>query len=350
MVLTKILPKDELKPLDLAKNELYNCIIINLCGVLFMQTFIIVLAIAVLIFCVALLIASWLLFSLACARRIPRIMAPLMDGLIGDFELDEIDMVVEGKAFYNDVPRESWQTTSHDGLTLRAEYIPCDDARGTIMLFHGYRSRSLHDFCGVLPYYHSLGLNILMCDHRAHGKSEGKYITFGVLERRDVMSWIEEHNRRVGPSTPVVLDGISMGGATVAYAADLALPDNVVGIMDDCGYSSPREQIHYVMGLMKIPVFPFYYLADLMARLFARFSFSDVDGRETLSRARVPCMFIHGEADNFVPCRMGQECHDATPTEKKIFICKGAGHGLSYVTETEKCKQLLREYLDSVLR
>ena len=314
-----------------------------------MQTFFIILALAVFIILFVLLAVSWLLFSLACARRIPRIIAPKMDALIGDFELDEIDMVVEGKAFYNNVSRESWQTASHDGLTLRAEYIPCDDARGTVILFHGYRSSALHDFCGVLPYYHSLGLNILLCDHRAHGKSEGKYITFGVLERRDVLCWVEEHNKRAGASVPVVLDGISMGGATVAYAADLPLPENVVGIMDDCGYSSPREQIHYVMGLMGIPVFPFYYTANLMARLFARFSFSDVDGRVTLRSARVPCLFIHGEADDFVPCRMGQECHDAAPTEKKIFICKGAGHGLSYVTETERCKQLLREYLDSVL-
>lgn len=314
-----------------------------------MQTLITVLCISLLIFISALVFVSWLLFSMACARRVPRIIAPLMEGLLGDFKLEELDMVVQGKKFYAECERETWEVRSRDGLALRAQYIPCENARATIILFHGYRSASLHDFSGVLPYYHSLGLNILMCDHRAHGESDGKYITFGVLERYDVLSWVEEHNRRVGDGMRVLLDGISMGGATVAYSADLPLPRNVVGIMDDCGYSNPREQIHYVMGLMKIPVFPFYYLADGFARMLAGFSFSDVDGRETLKKAKVPCMFIHGEADDFVPCKMGQACHDACTTKKKIFICKGAGHGMSYITETERCKQFLREYLDEVL-
>ena len=314
-----------------------------------MKVFFIVLAIVFAVLLVVVLFVSWLLFSMACARRIPRLIAPMMDGLIGDFKLGELEMVKEGRRFYKEEPRETWTTLSHDGLKLSAQFIPCDNARGTVMLFHGYRSNALHDFSGVLTYYRSLGLNILLCDHRAHGDSEGKYITFGVLERFDVLSWTKEHNARIGEGTPIVLDGISMGGATVAYAADLDLPRNVVGIIDDCGYAYPKKQIHYVMGLMKVPVFPFYCLADGMAKLFAHFSFSDVDGRKTLSRTKVPCMFIHGEDDDFVPCSMGRECHDACVTDKKIFICKGAGHGLSYITETEKCKKMLKEFIDEVI-
>ena len=314
-----------------------------------MKTFLIILGILLAVIAVALVYVSWLLFSMACARKVPKIISPLMEGLIGDFKLGELEMVKEGRKFYSEEPRETWNTTSRDGLRLSAQYIPCEGARATIILFHGYRSGALHDFSGVLPYYRSLGLNILMCDQRAHGESEGKYITFGVLERFDVLSWVEEHNARVGEGTPVIIDGISMGGATVAYAADLDLPANVVGLIDDCGYACPKGQIHYVMGLMKIPVFPFYHLADAMARMLAKFSFSDADGRKALARAKIPCMFIHGEADDFVPCRMGIECHDACPTEKKIFICKDAGHGMSYITETEKCKQMLREFIDEVV-
>ncbi len=315
-----------------------------------MKTFIIILLCVLVLAMAALVFVSWLLFSMACAKKIPKIISPLMSGLLGGFQLGELEMVKEGKKFYAEEPRRQWKTTSRDGLSLHAEYIPCEGARGTVILFHGYRSSALHDFSGVLPYYRSLGLNILMCDHRAHGQSEGKYITFGVLERYDVLCWIEEHNRRVGADTPVILDGISMGGATVAYAAGEALPDNVRGIIDDCGYSYPEEQIHYVMGLMKIPVFPFYPMANTICRLLAKFSFSDVDARKTLKKATVPCMFIHGEADDFVPCRMGIECHDACTTKRSIFICPEAAHGMSYITQTEKCKALLREFVDDVLK
>ncbi len=314
-----------------------------------MKIFFLVIISALLIFFVALMFVCWLLFSLACAKKIPSVMAPLMDGLIGDFKLGEIDMVVEGKRFYSQTQRQTWTTISRDGLKLSAQFIPCEGARASIILFHGYRSNALHDFSGVLPFYHSLGLNILMCDHRAHGESEGKYITFGVLERYDVLSWIEEHNRRIGGDVRIILDGISMGGATVAYAAAEKLASNVCGIIDDCGFVSPKEQIRYVMGLMKIPVFPFYYLADLFCRVLAGFSFSGVDAKKTLAHASVPCIFIHGEADDFVPSKMGVACHDACVSKKSIFLCPGAGHGMSYITDTERCKALLREFVDEVL-
>ena len=188
-----------------------------------------------------------------------------------------------------------------------------------------------------------------MVDQRSHGKSEGKYITFGVLERMDVLSWTAEHNKRVGNDTPIILDGISMGGATVAFASSLDLPKNVVGIVDDCGYSSAKLQIHYIMGLMKIPVFPFYQFADAFCSLLGRFSFSDVDARECLEKTNIPCLFLHGEADDFVLCDMGRECYERCGSKKQIYLCPGAGHGMSYITETDKCQKLLADFIDDVL-
>jgi len=298
---------------------------------------------------IAFLVICRLLFMLACAKDIPSVMAPMMSGLIGGFKLEELDMVKEGHAFYDASPKEKWYVTSFDGLKLKADYIPAENARATIILMHGYRSAAMHDFSGVLTYYHSLGLNILLCDQRAHGESEGKYIGYGVLERYDLLSWAEEHNRRIGKDTPLILDGISMGGATVAFSTSLKFPENVRGMIDDCGYFSAKEQIIYVMGLMKIPVFPFFYVANAMCKLIADFSFSDLDAREHLSKTDIPVLFIHGEADDFVPVDMGRACYDSCASKKQIFICPEAGHGMSYITQTEKCKAMLRDFLDEVL-
>ena len=315
-----------------------------------MKIFLTVMLCLLALLAVLLIYVSWLLFSMACARKIPRIISPLMSKLIGGFNVDALEMVKVGKKFYEEERREPWYIRSHDGLALHAEYIPCENARATIILMHGYRSSALHDFSGVLPYYRQLGLNILLCDQRAHGESEGKYITFGVLERYDVRAWVLEHNKRIGADTPVILDGISMGGATVAYAAGLELPKNVCAVMDDCGYSNPKAQIQYVMGLMKIPVFPFYPVANTICRLLAKFSFSDVDAKQTLSKTDIPCLFIHGEADDFVPCSMGIECHDSCASKKYIFVCPEAKHGMSYIVQTEKCQKMLRDFIDEVLK
>lgn len=78
---------------------------------------------------------------------------------------------------------------------------------------------------------------------RAHGSSEGKCLTFGVKERYDCLAWINCAIERFGRDTKIFLYGISMGAATVLMAGGLDLPDNVVGIVADCGYTSPTAII-----------------------------------------------------------------------------------------------------------
>jgi fermentation-respiration switch protein FrsA (DUF1100 family) len=45
-----------------------------------------------------------------------------------------------------------------------------------------------------------------------------------------------------------------------------------------------------------------------------------------VAKSKIPILFIHGDADSFVPCEMVYKLHDACNTEKKLVIIKGAGH------------------------
>ena len=83
--------------------------------------------------------------------------------------------------------------------------------------------------------------NILLIEQRGCGISGGKYITFGMTERYDVLTWIDWLNRETDGNLPIFLDGISLGGATVLMALELNLPDNVAGVIDDCGYTSEKR-------------------------------------------------------------------------------------------------------------
>ena len=113
---------------------------------------------------------------------------------------------------------EDVSVTSFDGLTLRGKWVPAENPKATIILFHGYHTHYLHDFAGIFSMYRSIGLNLLLVRQRAHGESGGKYITFGVHERRDVLSWVEFHNRTHGMDN-VFLGGMSMGASTLLFAA-----------------------------------------------------------------------------------------------------------------------------------
>lgn len=238
-------------------------------------------------------------------------------------------------------------TVSFDGLTLSGKWVPAEHPRATILLFHGYRSSYLTDFGGIFQVYHNLGLNLLLVRQRAHGESEGKYITFGIHERKDVLSWIEFHNREHGMDN-VFLGGISMGASTVLFAAGEDLPENVRGITADCGFTSPYDIIGKVIrNGFRLPPKLVLPLLNFYTRVLAGFGLRECDTRETLKRAKVPILIIHGKADDFVPCRMSQAGFDACTSEKQLFLAENAGHGMSYLYEKERLMATLIDFFQN---
>ena len=122
-------------------------------------------------------------------------------------------------AWYQEQKPEPMDLLSFDGLRLHARYLPAEGpSKGRVLLFHGYRSLVLEDLAGLIPFYHSLGYDLLIPDQRAHGDSEGQFIGFGVLERKDCISWLRYLDSRFGPA-PTFLAGVSMGATTVLMAA-----------------------------------------------------------------------------------------------------------------------------------
>ena len=237
---------------------------------------------------------------------------------------------------------------SFDGLQLHGKYLPAPNSRGTMLLVHGFHGSGNTDFSCVLQFYHDLGLDLLVIDQRSHLGSEGTFLTMGVRERQDVRSWSLWLLQRFGEGHPVVLDGISMGGATVLMAAGLDLPRNIRGIIADCPFTSPREIFVSVMGKMKIPTWMLWG-ANLYARLFAGFSIDGASTVEALKACTLPLLIAHGEADDFVPCAMGVASFEAAASpDKQLITVPGAGHGMSYLVERERMDAALTAFLDKL--
>lgn len=235
--------------------------------------------------------------------------------------------------------------TSDDGLKLHGLWVPADNPGGTVLLVHGYRSSPLLDFGLALSHYHARGLNILLPDQRAHGKSEGRVITFGVLESKDMYAWIAYHNKCFG-TFPMLLSGLSMGASTVLYLADRDVGVNVKGIIADCGFTSPHEIAACVFrDVTHLWAMPSIVVAELCARLLGHFSLWQCDTRKSLSSARVPVPLVHGKADDFVPCEMTKQGYDACTGPKQLFLVDGAEHGVSFLVEPEKYTQLIDAFL-----
>lgn len=269
------------------------------------------------------------------------------------FVKEELEKTPYGKYYDCIVDADRWLAehgqsvyiTSHDGLRLHAHWVPAKNPKGTMLLMHGYRSTKLVDFGVAFAYYHERGFHVLAPDQRSHGRSEGNFITFGVKESQDVLSWIEFHNQSFG-ALPLFLSGLSMGASTVMFLADEKLPGNVRGIIADCGFCSPAAIISKVFrDVTHLPAMPSIFCADLFARFFAGFSLFEKDSRKTLAHTRLPTLLIHGKDDHFVPCTMTEESYAACTGEKELLLVDGAGHGVSFLVDHDRYSDMVEAFL-----
>ena len=225
---------------------------------------------------------------------------------------------------------------SFDGLRLVGKYFEYEQGAPIEILFHGYRGTAERDTAGGVLRCFAVGHNVLLVEQRASGNSEGSVITFGINERRDCLCWIDFVLREIDPDAEIILSGVSMGAATVMMAAGQPLPPEVIAVLADCGYTSPKEIIKKVVRDMRLPPALVYPFIRLGALIFGHFDPEEDSPVEAVGRASVPIIFFHGDADGFVPYEMSLSNFAACSSEKKMVTVEGAAHGLAYPRNEEK--------------
>ena len=234
------------------------------------------------------------------------------------------------------LPHEDVQITSFDGLVLRGRYYEYAPGAPIELMLHGYRGESERDMSGGVQRCFAIGRSALVVDQRACGRSEGNVITFGAKEHKDCLYWVEYMVKRFGPDVKIILTGISMGAATVVMASGCDLPKNVIGVLADCGCSSAKQIIKLVIrnriGLPPDLAYPFVRLG---ARLFGSFDPDTASPVDYIKNTKVPVIFYHGDADDFVPSYMSQDMFDSCPSRKELVIIPGAAHGLAFPKDPE---------------
>ncbi len=258
-----------------------------------------------------------------------------------------ISMVKEVQTLpYSDV-----YVNSFDGARLHGRYYKGNAGMPLKIMFHGYKSSAWRDFSGGLTLAVANGFSVLAVDQRAHGESEGKCLTFGVKERKDCLAFVNYAIEQYGSDVEIILMGMSMGAATVLMAAGPELPKNVIGIIADCGYSSPKAIIKSVIADMRLPQFPFYLLVRLGGILYGGFDIESASAAETMKNCKVPVLFIHGIADRFVPVDMGKDNYNACASvNKKIFLVENAGHGMSFVLDKNGYIKATEDFEKSIIK
>ena len=255
------------------------------------------------------------------------------------------DTVQSGIDYIYNTPHKWVYTKSFDGLYLAARYYN-NNSDKTMLLFHGYRSAAARDFSCAVKMYADMGFNVLLCDQRSHGKSEGRLITFGVKESQDVISWVDFINKEY-PAKSIALGGLSMGATTVLLACGLELPQNVKCVVADCGFTSPADIIKIVARKnFKINAEFFLPLLDICCKIFGKFSIIGVSTPQALKKSNLPVLLIHGKSDGLVPYEMSKSGYDVIPDRAEIVLIDGADHGLAFLKDTKTVYFNLENFLN----
>ena len=285
------------------------------------------------------------LASIAMDRPVPCLSDKSAAAITGaDYHSEFSRFRAEAAQRLREKEHQTVELEARNGEKLVGHWFIQEDAKRSIVAMHGWRSSWGDDFGMIADFWLNNGCNVLFAEQRGQNNSGGDYIGFGLLERYDCADWafwVQQQS-----NLPIYLSGVSMGAATVLMASALPLPENVRGIMADCGYTSPhaiwehvaKDALHLSYSEWRKKTIDAICAQNLNGES-AYFSCEDA-----LQECTVPVLFVHGSDDTFVPVDMTYQNYKACASEKRLMIVPGAGHGQSYWVEQEKYEKMTRAF------
>ncbi len=236
---------------------------------------------------------------------------------------------------------ESLRFASGHGPDLEAWSIPVERPEGLVVLFHGYAA-SKSSLLPQAQLLHELGWQTMLVDFFGSGGSSGASTTLGVVEAKDVTAALEV--ARMQSLAPVVLYGISMGGAAVlrAVAVEGARAD---ALIVEATYDTLLGTIRNRFRTMAVPAWP---AAELLLFWGGRQQGFDAFAHNPATYAEridVPTLVLHGEADPRVTLDEAHHLHRALGTHGELCVVPGAGHVTLAAVAPEAWRAAVGEFL-----
>ncbi len=295
----------------------------------------------------AVVTSSKYLMKVALDRELPKSSSKNTEKLTGSKKFVEFldSNSAYEKALAEDPSLESVEIRTEDDVILVGHWYENPKAKRIIVAMHGWRSSWARDFGAISSFWHKNGCSVLYAEQRGQNNSGGDYMGFGMLERHDCLEWVRWINDKVGTKLPIYLAGVSMGASTVLMASELELPENVHGIIADCGFTSPHaiwkhvaeKNLHLSYGIIG-------KIANDLCKKKINLSSKEYSAPFALSKTNVPVIFIHGSDDKFVPIEMTYENYKACASPKRLLVVPGAEHGLSYFTDQKAYEKAVLEF------
>ena len=238
---------------------------------------------------------------------------------------------------------ETLEITSDDNIKLRGIYYKNEQSDVTVICVHGYRSHAEREWAFPGLFYHSLGYNVLIPYLRAHGISEGKFLSFGALETLDILNWIHRINE-INPNGKIILHGLSMGGGIVLDLANKEI-ENVKCLIAD----APSVSIAQFFKNVAKEVFKnnSNLIADYAIKRFNKEYKCDVNDFESVnivSNSKYPLLLSAGSEEHLE--ELFEIIKSVNPKETDIIILPGCNHGNGMYKKTEMYQNHIKNFIN----
>ncbi|MEM7625185.1 MAG: alpha/beta fold hydrolase [Planctomycetota bacterium] len=144
------------------------------------------------------------------------------------------------------------------------------------------------------------GHDVLLFDHRVHGRSTGRRLTFGVQEKFDMQAVIDRARDRGFIGDRVITMGFSLGGGTALQHA--AVDERVVGVIGLAPFADFRGAIRSFRQTLT-PWLDEQWVMDGFdaASAEAGFKIDEASALEAFKQVTVPVLLAEGGKDPFLP-------------------------------------------------
>lgn len=252
---------------------------------------------------------------------------------------------------YNKHKKTGLEVTSPFGYKIVGYVVHAHPhSKNYVILSHGVtvsKTRSLM----YADIFDRLNFNYVIYDHRHHGESAGKNISYGFYERYDLKILVDEIKEKYEPDT-LGIHGESMGsGIALMYAG--SLEDGASFYVIDCPYDDFFEEVKY--QLKKMVNLPSWLekvvmsYVDLFIEIRAGFSLKEVTPSKYISNIESPILFINCKGDDYIPPEMTQNLFKLKCNgKKKIYLVEGGGHATAYLENPKEYKKEISNFLKNV--
>jgi len=214
---------------------------------------------------------------------------------------------------------EAVEIRTTDGETLQAWWVPAEDARGTVLFFHGNAGNISHRL-DYLLMFNRLRHSTLIVDYRGYGKSTGTPSEEGTYRDAEA-AWDYLRNAQSVSPQDLVIAGESLGGGVASWLATKVRPRAVLLYSTFTSVADLGAQIYWFL-----PV-----------RLMSRIGYENLGN---LKRIHAPVFIAHSRDDDVVPYAHGRKLFEAAGEPKEFLELRG-GHNEGFIfTRKEWVAQL----------